>query len=230
LDQAYIAEILFTASVWVLPILLAITLHEAAHAYVASILGDPTARLLGRVTLNPFAHVDRFGTIILPILLLVLRSPFLIGYAKPVPVDILRLGNPRRDMMLVAAAGPAANLVLAFVAALLLHTVAIVPDIASEWWAANLVRAVQLNLILAVFNLLPIPPLDGGRIMTGLLPDSLAVKYVVLERGGMALIIGLLFLLPFVAGQLGFEFDIFHTVIWGPVMYLGEVIMTLSGH
>jgi Zn-dependent protease len=230
LDQAYIAEILFTASVWVLPILLAITLHEAAHAYVASILGDPTARLLGRVTLNPFAHVDRFGTIILPILLLVLRSPFLIGYAKPVPVDILRLGNPRRDMMLVAAAGPAANLVLAFVAALLLHTVAIVPDIASEWWAANLVRAVQLNLILAVFNLLPIPPLDGGRIMTGRLPDSLAVKYVVLERGGMALIIGLLFLLPFVAGQLGFEFDIFHTVIWGPVMYLGEVIMTLSGH
>lgn len=230
MDQAYIAEILFTASVWVLPILLAITLHEAAHAYVASILGDPTARLLGRVTLNPFAHVDRFGTIILPILLLVLRSPFLIGYAKPVPVDISRLGNPRRDMMLVAAAGPSANLVLAFVAALLLHTVAIVPDIASEWWAANLVRAVQLNLILAVFNLLPIPPLDGGRIMTGLLPDSLAVKYVVLERGGMALIIGLLFLLPFVAGQLGFEFDIFHTVIWGPVMYIGEVIMTLSGH
>jgi Zn-dependent protease len=156
IDQ--IGDIAFTASVWILPVLLAVTLHEAAHGYVAWVLGDDTAKQLGRVTLNPLVHIDRFGTVILPGLLLLFSAPFLFGYAKPVPVSVGRLNHPRRDMMLVAVAGPLANIILALLAAIMFHLLFLVPDFADNWVARTLLNMFQLNLILAVFNLLPIPP------------------------------------------------------------------------
>ena len=136
-----LSSILLTASVWVLPVLIAITLHEAAHGYVAWKLGDDTAYRLGRVTFNPFKHIDRFGTVILPGLLLVVGSPFLFGYAKPVPVNFLRLRNPKRDMVWVAAAGPGVNIGLAVAAALLVHLLPLVPEWAQVWGFANLRNA-----------------------------------------------------------------------------------------
>ena len=171
-----IAALLYTASTWVVPVLLAITLHEAAHAYAAYKLGDDTAARLGRVSFNPIKHIDAFGTILLPALLLFLRAPFLFGWAKPVPVMFGRLGNPRRDMVLVAAAGPAINIVLAAVSALLFRFLWLLPGDVQAWSSQMLTNSVILNLVLAVFNMLPLPPLDGGRIAVGLLPDVLAAR------------------------------------------------------
>lgn len=228
IDQ--IGDIAFTASVWILPVLLAVTLHEAAHGYVAWVLGDDTAKQLGRVTLNPLVHIDRFGTVILPGLLLLFSAPFLFGYAKPVPVSVGRLNHPRRDMMLVAVAGPLANIILALLAAIMFHLLFLVPDFADNWVARTLLNMFQLNLILAVFNLLPIPPLDGGRILTGALPYPLAVRLAALERFGMVLIVGGLFLLPFLGKQFGYSLDIFGWFIGVPTEWLGWLLLTLTGH
>ena len=225
-----IDSFLLNASIWAIPVLLAITLHEAAHGWAAAKLGDPTARLMGRVTLNPFAHVDLVGTILIPLALLLMSAPFLFGYAKPVPVNFSRLRNPRRDMALVAAAGPASNILLAVLGALALHAVPILPDSAVVWAAEMLQRLVLLNLILAVFNMLPIPPLDGGRILVSILPDWAAWKVARLERYGLFIIIGVLFLLPYLANELGYSFNIAGTLIWVPVDFLMSVIATLTGH
>jgi Zn-dependent protease len=229
-----ISNILFTASVWVLPVLIAITLHEAAHAYVANKLGDPTARLMGRVTLNPFSHIDRFGTIILPMLCLIsgwalAGKPFVFGYAKPVPVAVSRLNNPRRDMMLVAAAGPAINVVLALFAVLLLHTVSWFPEWFAAWWQETLKNGILLNLVLAVFNMLPIPPLDGGRIVTGLLPYNMAARYSRLERYGLFIVIGLMFLLPFIGREIGVDLSFALDFVMFGVKYLLHFILILTG-
>src|SRR5882757_593009 len=173
MDQKLAATI-FIASTWVVPVILAITLHEAAHGFVAYRCGDETASRLGRVSLNPFRHIDPFGTILLPGLLLLSHSPFLFGYAKPVPVNFRALRNPRSGMVLVAAAGPAMNIGLAIIAALSFHLVIYLPVIAAQWTALNLKNAIVVNAVLAVFNLFPLPPLDGGRIAVGLLPNVLA--------------------------------------------------------
>ena len=225
-----INSFLLNASIWALPVLLAITLHEAAHGWAASKLGDPTARLMGRVTLNPFAHVDLVGTILIPLALLLMNAPFLFGYAKPVPVNFSRLGNPRRDMALVALAGPASNILLAVLGALAFHIVPLLPDMATLWAAEMLQRLVLLNLILAVFNMLPIPPLDGGRILVSILPDWAAWKVARLERAGLFIVIGLLFLLPYFARELGYDLNITGVLIWVPVDFLMSVIATLTGH
>src|ERR1700693_3214681 len=161
---------IYNISIWLLPVLIAVTFHEAAHGYVARLLGDETASRLGRVSLNPFRHIDPFGTIVLPGLLLLVRSPFLFGYAKPVPVNFRALRNPRSGMVLVAAAGPAMNIGSAVIAALGFHLVGYLPATAAQWAGLNLRNAIIINVVLAVFNLFPLPPLDGGRIMVGLLP------------------------------------------------------------
>ncbi len=222
--------ILHTASLWVIPVVLAITLHEAAHGYVALRFGDDTALRAGRVTLNPLKHIDRFGTIIIPALLLVVRSPFIFGYAKPVPVNFSRLRNPRRDMVWVAAAGPATNIALATASALLLHVTVLLPQPAAGWVDANLQRSVLINVVLAVFNMLPLPPLDGGRVAVGLLPDRLAYPLARLERWGFFIIIGALFILPLLGGRLGVNLNIFPWLIGGPVNFLIELIAALTGH
>src|SRR6202790_1162012 len=162
--------LLYTISVWALPAIIAITFHEAAHGFAARLLGDDTAWRLGRVSFNPLKHIDPVGTILLPGMLLLLRSPFLFGYAKPVPVNFRALRSPRIGIILVAAAGPGMNIALAIIAALAFHLVRYLPDTVALWLAANLRNALLFNVVLAVFNLFPLPPLDGGRILVGLLP------------------------------------------------------------
>ncbi len=162
-------------------LLFSLTVHEAAHAWTADRLGDPTARLLGRVSLNPIVHVDPIGTIVFPLLAIVARVP-LIGWAKPVPVSVQRLRHARRDYVLVAAAGPASNLALAVAAAVVLKLIPVSPVTLGEAnvtvpIASMLSRALYLNVLLAVFNMIPIPPLDGGNVIGGLLPRTLAHRY-----------------------------------------------------
>ncbi len=209
----------------ILPLLLAITLHEAAHAWAANKLGDNTAKMLGRVSFNPFVHVDPFGTVLLPIVLLMSGAPFLFGYAKPVPVNFSRLNNPRRDMVFVALAGPAANILLVICAALLLHIVGFLPAMAGDWLLRNIFFAIQINAVLAAFNMLPIPPLDGGRVAVGLLPDIIARPLSRLEPYGMFIIIGL-FLLPALGQQFGMNFNILWAIL-EPVMNLIKQLAVL---
>ena len=182
-------------SIAALPVILAITLHEAAHGYVARHFGDPTAWQAGRISLNPLRHVDLFGTILLPIALYLIKSPFLFGWAKPVPVDFSRLRHPKRDMLWVAAAGPAVNLLMAIGWAALLKIVTLIPYNAySQPMALMSQVGVGINLALAMLNLFPLPPLDGGRIAVSLLPYPLAVRFARLERWGFPILIVLLYL------------------------------------
>lgn len=222
-------EALYAISIWALPIILAITLHEAAHGFVAWRLGDPTARDLGRVTANPIKHIDPFGTIILPLLLYLSPAPFLFGYAKPVPVNYRNLGKPRRDSAIVAFAGPGSNLLLALISALLIHVAAQVPGTTGEWLVANLSNSIWVNLVLAVLNLLPLPPLDGGRIAVSLLPRSLAMPLARTERYGLFILIGFLLVLPWLGREIGYDIDIVAWVIVKPVMVLFDFVTALTG-
>jgi len=203
----------FDISAWVIPVVIAVTFHEAAHGFVARMCGDDTAWRLGRVSFNPLKHIDPFGTILLPGLLLLLRSPFLFGYAKPVPVNFKGLRNPRRDMVWVAAAGPGMNIALAILAALAIHLVVFLPDTSIQWVARNLQNAIVINVLLAVFNMLPLPPLDGGRIAVGLLPDVLARPLARLEPFGMLILVSVLFLVPLLGAQLGIDLSIVSRVV-----------------
>ena len=222
--------ILSVASVWTIPILLAITLHEAAHGWVALRLGDDTAYRLGRVTFNPFRHIDPFGTVLLPALLLFASGGrMMFGFAKPVPVNFARLRRPRRDMVLVAAAGPATNLALAVVSAALFHVVPFLSGDVARWVAENLSNSIWINLLLCVLNLLPIPPLDGGRIAVGLLPPPLAMRLARLERLGIIIILGAVFILPWIGRALGVDLNVFWWLVGGPAAYLSDLIATLVG-
>jgi Zn-dependent protease len=224
-----LAGIAYQISVWALPVIIAITFHEAAHGWMAERLGDDTARRLGRVTLNPVKHVDPFGTIILPGLLLLLRAPFIFGYAKPVPVAFHRLNNPKRDMIWVALAGPGMNILLALVSAFGLRYAMYLPDFAVGWAAANLERSILINVILAVFNMLPIPPLDGGRVLTGLLPMPYAARFARIERYGFLILIALLFLVPLIGQQLGLHISPLAAVLLPPVNFIIALIAGLVG-
>ena len=222
--------IAFTASIWVLPVLFAITLHEAAHGWVAWRLGDDTARALGRISLNPLRHIDPVGTVLIPaVLLFGSGGRMMFGFAKPVPVDFSRLRKPRRDMVLVAAAGPGSNILLAVISALLIHGLVLLDDDIERWIMHNLVNSVWINLLLAVFNMLPLPPLDGGRIAVGLLPPELARRLVRIERAGMIIILTALFILPWISGKIGFDLNIFRWLIGEPTAYLMGLVLSLTG-
>ena len=223
-------DILFTVSVWTIPVVLAVTLHEAAHGWVAWRLGDDTAFRLGRVTFNPLRHIDLFGTVLLPGLLLFFSGGrVMFGFAKPVPVNFSRLGRPRRDMVLVAAAGPGTNLALAVVSAALLHAVPLLAGDGREWVTHNLINSVWINLVLCVFNMLPLPPLDGGRVAVGLLPRHLAEPLARLERAGIFIILGVLFILPWIGGRLGLDLQVFSWLVGAPARFLAGVIFAALG-
>jgi Zn-dependent protease len=232
--QVFLQKLTITA----LPVLLAITFHEAAHGWVAYKKGDPTAKMLGRVTLNPLAHIDPFGTIILPVILILLRSPFLFGYAKPVPVNFRLLRDQKRDPVYVASAGVVTNLALAAVSGVLLSTIGLLDpgtvmkirafgeraqasgslQMALIPLALMCVESVKWNVLLAIFNLIPIPPLDGGRIAVGLLPPGPSRALASVERYGMLILIMLFMYDPF---------GIIHQLVY-PIMNL-LIRLFLSG-
>jgi Zn-dependent protease len=221
---------LYNLSVWVLPLIVAITFHEAAHGFVAHALGDNTAWERGRVTFNPLKHIDPFGTLILPAMLLLAHSPFLFGYAKPVPVNFRALRHPRIDMVWVALAGPATNIILALAAALAFHGLSVAPAGAAQWLADNLRNALVVNVVLAVFNMLPIPPLDGGRVAVGLLPGVLARALARLEPYGMLILIALLILLPLAGSQFGLNLDVISAILRKTTGYLIWLILVVTGN
>ena len=223
-------QIIVTISIIFVPIMFAVVCHEVAHGFVAWHFGDPTARMMGRLTLNPLSHIDLIGTIIVPVFLIMSHTGILFGWAKPVPVVFENLKNPKRDMIWVAAAGPITNIILAVLSALALRAVIffIHPSISGSMQAMffepvvlMLTYSVYINLLLAIFNMLPIPPLDGGRVLVGLLPNKQSNALASLERYGFFALILFIFVLPW------FGFDIFQLFI-RPLLNIGSNLLVGS--
>jgi Zn-dependent protease len=221
----------YVVSTWALPVLLAITLHEAGHAYAAYMFGDSTAKDMGRLTLNPIAHIDKVGTLLLPGFLVLVGSPFIFGYAKPVPVRFNRLSRFRLGMAVVAAAGPATNIFLALVAVMLMHLLPLVPAEGGtqEWVFENLRNALIFNCLLTVLNLLPMPLLDGGKIAIAASPQPLMGWLARLERPGLLIFVGIFFLLHFAAQELDYMIDPAGTLIVGPALAFGDFLLQIGG-
>lgn len=220
---------IFQVTAVALPAILAITFHEAAHGFVAWQLGDDTAKRLGRVTFNPLRHIDPFGTVLLPALMY-FTTGFVFGWAKPVPVDFSRLDHPRRDMVWVALAGPGTNFLLAVASALVWRMTGAGEDIVDLWLRAAMEVSILINVILMVFNLIPLPPLDGGRVAVGILPDALAFPLARLERFGMPILLAVVFLLPMLGRQIGVDLNLMSWILGPAVDWVIELIRTLTGN
>lgn len=211
-------DLMLTLAIWTIPVLLAITLHEVAHGWAALAFGDRTAQMLGRLSLNPLKHVDPVGTVLVPLSLLLMSwlmgsQPFLFGWAKPVPISIKNLSHPKRDMAWVAIAGPASNFIQAIGWALLLY---VSVGSATEWLHSMAIAGISINLVLIALNLLPIPPLDGSRVLTALLPNQIGWQYNRLEPYGLLILIGLMvmgWLTPLIMPL----FNLFKAVVFGIV-------------
>jgi Zn-dependent protease len=223
-----LAEIVRSATTWVLPVIFAVTLHEAAHGFAALRFGDDTALRAGRVSLNPLNHIDPFGTLLLPALMILARVPFLFGYAKPVPVNFGRLKPLRLGMIIVALAGPMTNVLLAIISALLAYGLHLLPMSAVLWARDNLRHSIELNVVLCVFNMLPLPPLDGGRVLVGLLPRTLAMPLARIEPYGMMILMGL-FLVSYLGVQLGLGFSLLGWLIGRPANALYGFVLAITG-
>ncbi|HTI85898.1 MAG TPA: site-2 protease family protein [Alphaproteobacteria bacterium] len=224
-------DTLYLVSVWIIPVVIAITFHEAAHGYVALRFGDDTALQAGRISLNPLRHVDPFGTIILPgMLLLASGGRFGFGFAKPVPVNFWRLRNPKRDMIWVALAGPGMNILLALFSGAVFHLLQFAPPKPAIWLGENLINSIQINAVLAVFNMLPLPPLDGGRVAVGLLPQPLSQRYARLERWGLGILLLLLFILPLIGDKLHVDLNVMTWLLERPVDLVIRFIAMVTGH
>ena len=222
-------QFFYIPSTWIIPVLISISMHEAAHGYVANFLGDDTAKKLGRVTLNPFKHIDRFGTVILPILLIIIKSPFIFGWAKPIPVKFNRLKSPLRDMVFVAIAGPITNIILALISASILSIMYNFGLLSNSWLVRTCTNFFLINIILAVFNMMPIPPLDGGRVAIGLLPKFFSYQLAKLERYGFFIIIVALFILPLIGEKIGIPLEPIHWFIKYVSSFLINIIAIITG-
>jgi len=222
-------QFFYTTSTWIIPVLISISLHEAAHGYTANLLGDDTAKKLGRVTLNPLKHIDRFGTVFLPLILIFIKSPFIFGWAKPVPVKFHRLQNPLRDMVFVAIAGPITNVILALVAASILSAMNNFGLLNNAWLVNTFTNFFLINIILAVFNMIPIPPLDGGRVAVGLLPKYFSYQLAKLERYGLLIVITALFILPLIGKEIGIPLEPIHWFIQSVSGFLINIIAVITG-
>jgi Zn-dependent protease len=225
-------NILQTIAIWAIPVLFAITLHEVSHGWVAKLLGDTTAQMLGRLTVNPLKHIDLIGTVLVPVGLLVLTAvtpgpPFVFGWAKPVPVNSRNLRHPQRDMAIVAAAGPMANLIMAMFWALMIKLGFGLLD-TFDWVAVPLIymgmAGITINILLMVLNLLPVPPLDGGRVVSGFLPPRMSDAYDRIEPYGLFIILGLLatgMLWAIIGPFFGFFVDLIRTMFTLPPEIFG---------
>ena len=208
------------------PIILAIVLHELAHGYAAYRLGDNTAKICGRLTLNPLKHVDLFGTILLPALLYFSQAGFMFGWAKPVPVNFNNLRRSKRDLIIVASAGIVTNLALAVVSAVLLKFISILPQSTAQGVIGLfLLNMVVFNVVLAIFNALPIPPLDGSKILFGWIKKPWPQKYISAERQGLAAIVLIAFILPAVGGRFGFDLNFFGMLLIKGAKFILSILL-----
>lgn len=222
-------NIVYQIAIWLVPLVIAIVFHEVAHGLVARRLGDPTAEQRGRLTFNPIKHVDPFGTVILPMILAISHAGAIFGWAKPVPVDYARLRNPRRDMILVALAGPGMNLLLAFAGALILTATLALSGGAEEgagrFIALNALNFVYINIFLGIFNLLPVPPFDGGHVVEGLLPPALGQQFRKIGRFSLLVFVLLLLVLPAISPRA----DVIGRIVSPIVNWVATVMLGVVG-